>query len=146
MTRKRSTYRPRPKSPPMLINRGIRNTDIESTERMAVEAFAGGWAGPDHFDYIADMRDCMMLAASHKKDQGALGMCRAILVVMDNIRIRHRETGRFGCTGDELHVLRLFCDTYRDFWLRQPVGLYDSAVTSLDKLRQSGAMTVNVVR
>lgn len=146
MTRKRSSYRPRHKSPPMLINRGIRNTEIESTERMAVEAFAGGWAGPDHFDYIADMRDCMMLAAAHKQDQEALGMCRAILVVMDNVRIRHTETGRFGTTGDELHVLRLFCDTYRDFWLRQPVSLYDAAVASLDKLRMSGQMVVNVSR
>lgn len=144
MTRKRSSYRPRGVTVPMLVNRGLRNTEIESTERMAVEAFAGGWAGPEHFDYLADMRDCMMLAAAHKNDQQAIGMCRAILVAMDNVRIRHQETGRFGCTGDELHVLRLFCDTYRDFWLRQPVGLYESAVTSLDKLRQSGAMAVNV--
>lgn len=144
MTRKRSTYRPRHTSPPMLINRGIRNTDIESAERMAVEAFSGGWAGPEHFDYLADMRDCMMIAAAHKHDQEALGMCRAILVVMDNVRTRHQQTQRFGCSGDELHLLRIFCDTYRDFWLRQPVWLYDAAVTALDKLRMSGAMSVNI--
>ena len=33
-------------SVPMLINRGLQNDDLELRERMLVEAFAGGWAGP----------------------------------------------------------------------------------------------------
>lgn len=144
MSRKRSSYRPRRMAPPMLVNRGICNTEIEARERLTVEAFSGGWANAHHFDTLADMRDCLMLAAAHKDDKDALGMCRAVLVVMDNIRIRHTETRRFGCTGDELHLLRLFVDTYRDFWMRQPVSLYESAVDALDKLRMSGQTVVNV--
>lgn len=43
--RKRSAYRPRPKTPPMLVNRGIIDDDLELRERMIIQAFAGGWAG-----------------------------------------------------------------------------------------------------
>lgn len=144
MSRKRSAYRPRPKGIPMLIGRGLVNDSIELTERQAVEAFAGGWADAGHFDYLADMRDCMMLAAAHKDDQGALAICRAMLIVMDNIRIQHQATGRFTVAGDEVLAMRLFADSYKDFWLRQPAGLYDSAVAALDKMRERGVMTVNV--
>ena len=144
MARKRSAYRRRPMTRPMLVNRGVGEAKVEIDERMAVEAFAGGWAGPSHFDYLADMRDCLALAAAYRKDQGASDMSKAALVALDNIRQRYIETARFGVTGDELHVLRIFCDTYRDFWLRQPVELYEAAIENLQQLRMSGAMTVNV--
>lgn len=146
MSRKRSTYRPRPTSAPMLINRGLINGKVELDERMAVEAFAGGWAGTSHYDYIADMRDCLMLAAAHKDDQSALAMCKAMLIVMQNIRDRYARHQRFGVAGDELQILHHFVDTYRDFWMRQPVGLYEAAVDQLDRLRIKGAIEVNVVK
>lgn len=133
--RKRSTYRPKAKGHHMLINRGMINDSIEMDERITIEAFASGWAGTQHYDQIADMRDCLMLAAAHKKDQSALAMCQGVRVVMDNIRARYAEKSQFGVTGDELQLLRHFVDIYRDFWLRQPVHLYEAAVEALDKLR-----------
>lgn len=133
MTRKRSTYRPRPLTPPMLINRGLIEADIETRERMLVEAFSGGWATTEHFDNLADMRNLMTLAAAYKQDKSAMTMCEAMRIPMANLRERHAQTGRLGVTGDELQLLRAFIQQYRDFWIRQPVKLYEMACDELNK-------------
>ena len=133
--RKRSTYRPRQATPPMLVNRGLVNTDLETRERMAVEAFCLGFATTEHYDHLADMRDCLLLAAAAKGDANTIAMCRASGIALMNIADRYKETGRMGTTGDELAVLREFCTTYRDYWLRQPVTAYESAVAMLDRAR-----------
>lgn len=83
--RKQSTYRPKRVSPPMLINRGLQNDDLEMRERMIAEAFSGGWATERHFDELVDMRNLLTIAAAHKDDQGVLGMCHAMSIVMNNI-------------------------------------------------------------
>ena len=62
--------------PPMLIKRGLINDELETRERQFVEAFAGGWATVVHFDNLADMRDCLLLAAAYKKDASTLIVCR----------------------------------------------------------------------
>ena len=131
-------------SVPMLINRGLRNDDLELRERMLVEAFAGGWAGPAHFDNLADMRDCLMLAAADRDDQAVLALCRAAAVALQNIRVRQGETGRFGASGEELKALRSFVEVYRDFWLRQTVSLYVAACDAMDRARAAGLYSVNV--
>ena len=131
-------------SVPMLINRGLQNDALELRERMLVEAFAGGWAGPAHFDNLADMRDCLMLAAADRDDQAVLALCRAAAVALQNIRVRQGETGRFGESGEELKALRSFVEVYRDFWLRQPVSLYVAACDAMDRARAAGLYSVNV--
>lgn len=136
--RKRSTYRARPKTPPMLVNRGMVEKDIETRERMLVEAFAGGWAGTNHYDELTDMRNVLVLAAAHKDDQQTLGMCDAMSVVLRNARDRYAKTKRMGVTGDELQLLRTFCDVYRDFWMRQSVQLYLMACDSLNRAHEMG--------
>ena len=140
MTRKRSTYRPRPSSPPMLVNRGLMDTDLELRERMVVDAFAGGWASTQHFDELADMRNVLTLAAAYKDDKTALDLCDAMRIPMTNLRERHARTGRLGVTGDELQLLRVFVEFYRDWWLRQPVALYISACDELQRAHQIGAI------
>ena len=97
-------------SVPMLINRGLQNDELEMRERMLVEAFAGGWATTEHFDNLADMRDCLMLAAADRNDQPVLALCRAAAVALQNIRVRQGETGRFGASGEEV-------DTEAKRWL-----------------------------
>lgn len=129
-------------SVPMLINRGLQNDELEMRERMLVEAFAGGWATTEHFDNLADMRDCLMLAAAERDDQPVLALCRAAGVALQNIRVRHSETGRFGASGEELKALRSFVEVYRDFWLRQPVSLYVAACDAMDRMRASGMYSV----
>ena len=118
-------------TPPMLINRGLINTELETVERMSVEAFSGGWATTDHFDTLADMRDCLLLAAAHKRDAETIGMCRAVGIALMNIRDRYTRTQRMGVAADELQVLREFCTTYRDYWLRQSVSAYEAACDAL---------------
>ena len=142
--RKRCQRTRRHVSPPMLINRGLLNTELETQERMFVEAFAGGWATEEHFDNLADMRDALLIAAAYKKDASTLGVCRLTGVALQNIRDRHRTTGRLGASGDELQALRLFATTYRDFWLRQPVGIYETACAALNVARKTDTRVLNV--
>lgn len=131
--RKRSNYRPRPLTPPMLINRGLIDADLETRERMIVEAFSGGWAGEEHFDSLADMRNVLTLAAAYKDDREVLLMCEAMRIPMGAIRERYAKTKRMGVTGEEIKLLRVFVDVYRDFWIRQPVKLYEMACDELGK-------------
>ena len=135
---------PRPATPPMLINRGLINTELETVERMSVEAFSGGWATTDHFDTLADMRDCLLLAAAHKRDAETIGMCRAVGIALMNIRDRYAETKRMGVSADELQVLREFCTTYRDYWLRQSVGAYEAACDALGRARSMKMQEIEV--
>lgn len=131
--RKRSPRRPRAVSPPMLINRGLQNDALELRERQFVEAFAGGYAGKEHFDSLADMRNVLTIAAAHKDDTQTLSACDGMRIALQNVRARHAASGRMGVTGDELQMMRSFCDVYRDFWLRQPVSLYEAAVDGLQR-------------
>ena len=134
----------RPASAPMLINRGLQNTDLELRERQFVEAFAGGWATTEHFDNLADMRDCLLLAAALKKDAATIGLCRAAGIALMNIRDRYAETKRMGVSADELQALRVFATTYRDFWLRQSVGAYEAACNALGRARAINSVEVEV--
>ena len=132
--RKQSTYRPKRVSPPMLINRGLQNDDMEMRERMIAEAFSGGWSTERHFDELVDMRNLLTIAAAHKDDQGVLGICHAMSIVMNNIRTRYADTNRMGVSGDEVKLLREFCGIYADFWLRQSVGMYERCCDELSRL------------
>lgn len=135
---------PRPASPPMLINRGLLNDDLETKERQFVNAFSGGWATTEHFDNLADMRDCLLLAAALKKDAETIGMCRAVGVALMNIKDRYAENQHMGVTGDELQILREFATVYRDYWLRQSVGAYEAACDALSVARANNTLEVEV--
>jgi len=135
--RKHAHRRPRPISAPMLINRGIQEQSILIAELVIVEAFVGGWATTYHFDSLCDMRNVLVLASAYKDDASAKAICEAMRIPMANLRERYAKTGRFGVTGDELQLLRAFVDYYRDFWIRQPVALYEQACDELAKFNAS---------
>ncbi len=140
--RKRCRRSVRPLSAPMLVNRGLIEHDIETRERMFVQAFALGFATTAHYDDIADMRNVLTLAAAYKDDQSALAMCNAMRVAMANIRERYARTGKMGASGDELKLLQAFCGEYRDFWMRQPVALYEKACDELLRIQATGVLQV----
>jgi len=137
---------PRPVSVPMLIHRGLRNDDLELREWMLVEAFAQGFAAPDHFDGLADMRDLLLLGATQRGDDDALRMARAAGVALVNIRERHGESGRLGASGPELTTLREFVTVYGDFWRRQSVGFYTICCDGLDAARKTRSVCVEIRR
>ena len=132
--RKHSRRKVRPCSAPMLVSRGIHNTDIEIRERMFVEAFANGYAGKEHFDNLTDMRNVLVIAAAHKDDQHTIDICNAMSIPLQAIRERHAKTGRMGVTGEELKMMRVFVEVYRDWWLMQTVGLYEKACDELQRV------------
>ena len=137
MSRKRSSYRPRLATPPMLINRGLQSNVIETTELLLVTAFANGTATTQHFDSLVDMRNVLTIASAYKADASATAITEAMRIPLANIRERHGKTGRMGVTGEELQLLRAFVSFYADFWLRQSVGLYERACDELGKFNGS---------
>ena len=54
-------------SAPMLIMRGMVSDQLEIRERMAVQAFSGGWATIREFDVLADMQGVLLLAGTTSK-------------------------------------------------------------------------------
>lgn len=131
--RKRSTYRKRHKSAPMLICRGLVNDELEIRERMAIQAFSEGFATDDSFDTLADMHGVLLLASSTRPETLPLfNYCQKVVApVIGNIKSRYLKTEKFGCTGDELKVLRGFVSKYRAFWLGTSLSLYESSVKAL---------------
>lgn len=132
---KRTIHRAGIKSAPMLVMRGLCNDRLETRERMAVEAFAGGWARFEHFDTIADMHGVLILAGStsDKRKPAMLYARNTLGPVLGSIRDRYHRTGKMGCNAEELKVLRGFVSLYRDFWLKQPLALYEVACQELQK-------------
>lgn len=120
---------------PMLVMRGLRNTELETRERMAVEAFSLGYATHEHFDTLVDMHGVLLLAGStSEKRAPAMHYARHTLgPVIQSIRERYNRTQKLGCSADELKVLRGFVSMYRDFWLKQPLELYQAACEELQR-------------
>ena len=120
-------------SAPMLVMRGLVSDQLEIRERMAVQAFSGGWATIADFDTLADMQGCLLLAGTTSKErEPAAKWAKEVLgKTLGSIRARYIKTEKMGCTAEELKVLRSFVGRYRDFWLRQPFGLYQAACQQL---------------
>lgn len=136
--RKQSAYRPKAVSLPMLIGRQMLSGDIETKERMIIEAFALGYATREHYDDLADMRNVLTIAAAHKDDKQLLQLCDVMRIIFANIRDRHSKTGRMGVNGDELLLLREFCGIYSDFWQRQTARFYDRCCEELKLAAHNG--------
>lgn len=133
--RKRCHRKVREQAAPMLaVMLGV--PEMEITERVAVDAFAGGWAVKDHFDRLADCRDLLMLAASEKDDKDTLATTELGYVALLAIKERHANTGRFGVSGDELSALRLLVDQSEDFWRRQNGTVFARHYDALKRARR----------
>lgn len=135
MSRKRGKRQAGVRSAPMLVMRGLCNDTLELRERMAVQAFSGGWATIREFDTIADMQGVMLLAGSTSEQRRpAMIYARDVLgKVLGSIKARYHRTGKIGCNAEELAVLRGFVSRYRDFWLVQPLALYEAACAELQR-------------
>lgn len=133
--RKRCNRRVREQAAPMLaVMLGV--PEMEITERIAVEAFAGGWAVRDHYDRLADCRDILMLAASEKDDKSTLAATELGYIALLAIKERHARTGKFGVSGDELATLRLLVDQSGDFWRRQNGVIFARHYDALKRSRK----------
>ena len=106
--------------------------------RQCVEAFRHGVADADHHADLADCRDLILLAleSGHCRiDESATPVLDIAGVALTNILERAIEKRRWGCTGDELHVLELLMDFSLDWWNRRSGALYYDAYQRLKKIR-----------
>lgn len=128
---------------PMLVMRGIRNKDIELKERMAAQAFIAGYATTSHYQTLADMHSVMLLAGSTDESRKwAWDYCQEVTgPTLQKIAERYVKTKRLSATTGEKKLLGEFVTRYREFWLRQPLELYEAACAALqehyDKMGES---------
>lgn len=119
----------------MIVARGMVNDTLETRERMAVQAFIGGWATPEHFQVLADMQSVMLLAGSTSDARKwAWTYAREVVgPVLSNIADRYKQGKPLTVTTGERRVLREFPTKYRGFWVRQPQELYSAACQALQE-------------
>lgn len=134
MTRKRCKRTVRPARCPTLVALHLA-PEVGITERVSIDAIAGGWATEYHFNVLADCRDLLTIAARRKNDEQTWGVCELAFVALANIKDRYLDRHRIGATGDELQALRVLVDVSEDFWKRQSGELFRVANAKLDEER-----------
>lgn len=118
----------------MLIHR-LTKPVIELKERMAVQAFAKGFAEKYHYDTLLDMQGVLLLAGASAKHRNYIYHYADQIIgkVLIGIRDRYDKTSKLGCSGKELTILKEFPDNYQKFWERQPTELYIECVAKLQE-------------
>ena len=109
--------------------------EVELAERMAVQMFWTGQADRGQFNVLADVRDLLVLAASHRDDKPVLAVCEAAGIALANIKDRYMEKARMGCTSAERDALMMLVEVSDDWWKCQSGELYRAANEAIDKAR-----------
>lgn len=135
MSRKSCRRRVRQAKPPMLV---VMSTvpSLETTLHVSLVSFREGRATTDDFDNLADCRDQLMLACADGHDDSAKAACEVGLVALQNIKIRYAETGRMGCSGEELQALVVLVEYSTDFWTRQSGVTFSTSYQALLRARK----------
>lgn len=133
MTR-RHKRTPRPARCPTMVAMHLA-PEVGITERIAVEAVAGGWAQTYHFNVLADCHDLLALAADYKGDKQTLAVVELSGIALLNMMDRFGRRGVIGASGDELQALRVLVNVSEDFWNRQSGELFRAANEELDQQR-----------
>jgi hypothetical protein len=110
-------------------------TEILRDELVAVSAMAGGWAQASHYEMLLETMILLENGGERRQNKQAINTAEAAYVALANMRDRYDETGKFGCTGDELAMLRLLVSESQDFWLRQGVKTYLAAHAELAEMK-----------
>lgn len=119
----------------MLVMRGMVNDTLELRERAAAQAFALGYATTEHYHMMADMQSVMLLAGSTDASRKwAYDYCKEVVgPALQKIAQRYQRTKVMSVTTGERKVLGEFITRYREFWLRQPLELYEAACAALQE-------------
>lgn len=125
---------PRPVRCPTLVAMHLA-PEVELAERMALQAFLGGWADEAQFNVMADCRDLLALAAYAKDVKDILAVCDLAYVALISIKDRYADKRRMGASGDEMQALRVLIDVSGDFWRRQSGELFRAAHAALERDR-----------
>lgn len=125
---------PRPARCPTMVAMHLA-PEVSITERISVDAVAGGWATAHHFNVLSDCHDLLVLAADYRGDKQTLMVCELASVALRNMKDRYHAINRVGASGDELLALRVLVDVSEDFWKRQSGELFRAANAELDRMR-----------
>lgn len=125
--------------PPMIVMRNIMNTDLESKELAAVMAFKFGAAEKYHYDLLLDITNMLMVAGSSDQSRAYASNVanKHFIPALKGIKERYDRTGKLGVSAAENNVLRELVEFSKQFWNRQPIELYDTAIRELKAFYKS---------
>lgn len=123
-----------PMVPPMVALLG--DSSVGLLQHEALEAFAEQRASEDHFDTLLDCRAILLLAATHKQDEGVLAVCDVAGMALDNVRDIYNAEQRIVATEVELQAFTILVQVSEDFWSRTSGLLFEAATHALATARQ----------
>ncbi len=123
-----------PRIPTMVALHSDSTMDLIQHEALA--AFRDHRAQPDHFDVLLDCRAVLLLAASHKKEEGVVAICDLAGMALDNLRERYDSGQRLEATDIEVQTLTVLVEVSEDFWRRTSPILFEAATNALTEARR----------
>lgn len=123
----------RRKAAPMLVLRGIRNTELETKELAAALSFKFGSATKSDFHMLLDITNMLLIAGSSSKDRQYVipHVDNKIMPTLKSIRERYDRTGKLGVSAAESGILVDLVEFSKQFWMRQPMDLYVTCAKEL---------------
>lgn len=123
-----------PRVPTMVALLG--DSSIGLFQHEALAAFRDDRATADHFDVLLDCRAVLLLAASHKKEEGVVGVCDMAGLALDNLRDRYEADQSLKATELEIEALTILVEVSEDFWRRTSAVLFEAATNALTEARR----------
>lgn len=110
---------------PVLVMRGIEETQLETREWKAVNVFAFGKPTDDDFFALQDMLNMLLIAGQSSPDRkyALIKAEKEFKPAIVSIQKRWEKTGKWGIAAGELGALRRMVAFNREFWIRQPTEL-----------------------
>lgn len=109
---------------------------IDLVQHEALSAFRDGRATEDHFDIFLDCRAVLVLAATHKNDEGVIAVCDVAGIALDNLRDRYEAEHSLAATELEIQALTILIQVSEDFWRRTSGLLFEAATQALAEARK----------
>lgn len=117
-----SKYGIKPKAP-MLIYRAIA-PQIETKERMAIQALASGYGDKEHYRLLEDVYNLLRIAMQAPGREYLRKVTEPYGEALESVKARYVKFGKFGMDYKDKRVLTDMINTSADFWMRQPTELY----------------------
>lgn len=123
-----------PRVPTMVALYG--DSTVGLIQHEALSAFREDRAAVDHFDVLLDCRAVLLLAASHKQEEGVVAVSDMAGIALDNLRERYEEGQGLLATELEIQALTILVEVSEDFWRRTSPLLFEAATNALVEARK----------
>ena len=112
------------------------DSTVGLVQHESLAAFREGRATVDHFYVVLDCRSVLVLAESHKADEGVVAVCDMAGIALDNLRERYEADQALIATDLEIQALTILVEVSEDFWRHTSAILFEAATNALLEARK----------